>query len=131
MRKFITIVALLFSMLFGLPLWAATFTTTGTGGNLSAGTSYAGGTAPNCTTGTDLVIVVPGSTLTQDANCQLGSTSAVGIGLRVEGTVGNPGVFIAASGLTLTLNGADKTTNANLQVDRYGEFYTQPGTHII
>ena len=126
-----TLLIILVNLLLSAPGLAAVYTTTASGGNVSAGTSFTGGVAPNCVSGTDQVIVVAGATLYFDINCQLGSTSAIGLGLRVQGAAGNPGLAVVNTGITVTLNGADKSTNANLQVDRYGEFYPQPGATIL
>jgi hypothetical protein len=121
---------IIWTFFVSVPMFSATFTTTNNGGNVSSGLSFVGGRAPNCASGTDTVVVVPRATLTFDINCQLGSTSAVGLGLRVEGALGTPGLVIVNTNTILTLYGADKTSNAALQVDQYGTFYPQPGATI-
>lgn len=110
---------------------ATTFTST-TSGNLSSGSTWVGGSAPNCAGG-DIIVVATGHAVTVDTNCTLGSkASNVGDAFTVQATNSTTfGELIVPNGVTLTLRGTDLTANRIGKINQHGKFTVQSGATVV
>ncbi len=82
--------------------------------------AYVSGGTVNCVVAVDVATTV-GST-----------TAAVGPGVTINGTSATQmGYLIVVSGVTLTLQGYDASTNAMMKINRYGTFAPQAGSTVV
>jgi hypothetical protein len=80
-----------------------------------------------------IVVVTAGDTVLTDINMSWGSkVSSVGHAFLINGTnAGTRGTLQVASGVTLTLRGADRTNNTLGRVTQFGVFQPLPGSVIV
>jgi hypothetical protein len=125
MRPLIWAAAVL--VLLNSNLWATRFTVAQSG-NVSSGSTFVGGVAPDCTNTSKDTIDVPANSppyaLTIDTNCILGDNATqVGHAIHVYGSdPATYGELLVNSGVTLTVACYDTSTNDCLLTDRYALF---------
>ena len=106
----------------------AAYTSTTTG-NWSSTATWGGSGPPG--TG-DTATIANGTTVTVDVNTTVGnSTSAVGPAITINGSSSTIGTLIVATGVTLTLQGHDNSSNPLMKINQYGLFAPAGGSTIV
>lgn len=122
MRKLILLLLLLLPSI----AWGATIACpANTTCNLSSGTGWTGGVAPNCTTDA-ISINATNAIVNVDQSCAFSSTGSGASGITVNATSSSVfGTFQCLSNstpYTITLTGTDKSTNLMALVNNFGKF---------
>jgi len=130
---------LIIVLLICIPLnvWAATYTSCGSGNWSNAATWDDGvlgcGLTVTVPAAGDKAIISTGHTVVVDSNTTVGSNAgAVGHAITINATNSTTyGKLVVSDGISLTLRGFDLTSNTMMLINQYGVFEPAPGATVI